>query len=79
MKRFNSRIRDDQFAELNTDLEQDQAVFTVTTKTPHSYYAGEKYVSIEVFNNKGEKNLYEGNGRNKCNDCKRYSSTKRRI
>ncbi|MEH7815445.1 putative mucin/carbohydrate-binding domain-containing protein, partial [Bacillus toyonensis] len=33
----------------------DQAVFTVTTKTPHSYYAGEKYVSIEVFNNKGEK------------------------
>ncbi len=48
-------LGDDQFAELNTDLEQKQAVFTVTTKTPHSYYAGEKYASIEVFNAKGEK------------------------
>ncbi|MFB4337784.1 putative mucin/carbohydrate-binding domain-containing protein [Bacillus sp. BR_16] len=48
-------LGDDQFAELNTDLEQKQAVFTVTTKTPHSYYAGEKYASIELFNEKGEK------------------------
>ena len=48
-------LGDDQFAALNTDVEQNQAVFTVTTKTPHSYYAGEKYASIEVFNEKGEK------------------------
>ena len=48
-------LGDDQFAELNTDLEQKRAVFTVTTKTPHSYYADEKYASIEVFNEKGEK------------------------
>lgn len=48
-------LGDDQFAELNTDLEQKRAVFTVTTKTPHSYYAGEKYASIELFNEKGEK------------------------
>ncbi|MDA1653936.1 MULTISPECIES: putative mucin/carbohydrate-binding domain-containing protein [Bacillus cereus group] len=48
-------LGDDQFAALNTDVEQNQAVFTVTTKTPHSYYAGKKYASIEVFNEKGEK------------------------
>ncbi|MCU5473486.1 putative mucin/carbohydrate-binding domain-containing protein [Bacillus paranthracis] len=48
-------LGDDQFAELNTDLEQERAVFTVTTKTPHSYYVGEKYASIEVFNEKDEK------------------------
>ncbi|WP_218951293.1 putative mucin/carbohydrate-binding domain-containing protein [Bacillus sp. AR2-1] len=48
-------LADNQFAELNTDLNQQQATFTITTKTPHSYYAGEKYASIEVFNDKGEK------------------------
>ncbi len=48
-------LGDDQFAELNTDLRAKAGCFTVTTKTPHSYYADEKYASIEVFNEKGEK------------------------
>ncbi|EJP86652.1 putative mucin/carbohydrate-binding domain-containing protein [Bacillus cereus] len=48
-------LGDDQFAELHTDLNQQQVTFTITSKTPHSYYAGEKYASIEVFNDKGEK------------------------
>ncbi|PHD58998.1 putative mucin/carbohydrate-binding domain-containing protein [Bacillus wiedmannii] len=50
-------LGDDQFAELHTDMNQQQATFMITSKTPHSYYAGEKYASIEVFNDKGE-NIY---------------------
>ncbi|WP_439117516.1 putative mucin/carbohydrate-binding domain-containing protein, partial [Paenibacillus larvae] len=41
-------LGDSQFAELRTNLNQQQAVFHVTNKNPHAYYANEKYAEIQV-------------------------------
>ncbi|MEV3642718.1 putative mucin/carbohydrate-binding domain-containing protein, partial [Paenibacillus larvae] len=41
-------LGDSQFADLRTNLNQQQAVFRVTNKNPHTYYANEKYAEIQV-------------------------------
>ncbi|MCY9502969.1 putative mucin/carbohydrate-binding domain-containing protein, partial [Paenibacillus larvae] len=42
-------LGDDPFAELRTNLNQQQAVFHITSKNPHTYYANKKYAGIQVF------------------------------
>ncbi|MEV2479131.1 putative mucin/carbohydrate-binding domain-containing protein, partial [Paenibacillus larvae] len=42
-------IGDKQFAELRTNLNQQQAVFHVTDKDPHYRFENEKYAGIQVF------------------------------
>lgn len=46
-------LADGMFAHFETNLNDQNATFTLSNKDPHSYYPGEKYVAIKVLNPDG--------------------------
>lgn len=47
-------LNDRKFAELSTNLREQQAALTMLSANPHSYYSGKKYVAIKVRDTKDQ-------------------------
>ncbi|WP_242319007.1 putative mucin/carbohydrate-binding domain-containing protein [Bacillus cereus group sp. BfR-BA-01349] len=47
-------LGDSKFAEFQIDYNHAEAIFTMTSASPHNYYGNEKYASVEILTNSGQ-------------------------